>query len=580
MTLRAGRRAGEGDIELQNLPRPDISVRHNGSFDVSVEAEPRRAVLHLSGADEYPPVIEAWVRFPEERSCVLRLPFPAARRRFVRAAGARDLNGTRTTLDRLPGIWGSVMTPSQTADYRLEARFGGESVVVGRLELAASGALELSLERVMADVEDFLTSTADLDAVVELRIVRLGTEDPGPPPVLQVGRYDCQFEPQAADERGNREFGFDEENGNCLSAEELEALRVEACPMWNPLADAELVPIMDGGRWLLPVGEGRIGPWLVTGWIGDRLRVRPLLLTFGRDTTWNFERDIERAVTTEGFDARQAQLDRLLEAMADNPEHPDWEILEGFLEKLRTHSPSTFEIIVALTRHQRMMAQLALRLAGRALLRDFWAAMERLPFLWSSIPVSIWMEAGTRMQEFIARGVAIAAENDVNLDAKELFRNRVRNWSEGVRELFPAVEVLVEFISMRYPEVEPRECPISLSPATIDGFENDERNILLRTHADEWWPDRHPNEIRRIADLQDVELDDLLHPNPHDYQFAALNAPVVTAVACAYDRPVSSIPELRHIRHFDVAWFERAFAFTLARAIARRRENEPEFIDA
>ena len=62
-----------------------------------------------------------------------------------------------------------------------------------------------------------------------------------------------------------------------MLAYNLRRCRQDARPLWDPIADPEILLQTEPGVWKFELGTRPAGPWLIIGWTGNWCRLRPLL---------------------------------------------------------------------------------------------------------------------------------------------------------------------------------------------------------------------------------------------------------------------------------------------------------------
>lgn len=310
------------------------------------------------------------LRWPEH-TLTLRLPFPRRGRRFVTAGGQPLSPRATVALDDLHTVvaeaW--VHPPVSKRVFQLEAALQAEDqsvppIFVGWLDPASAArhcqplyALERQLTRLMA-----LSSSAR--ATLRLRIL----DEAGSPtgaPTITIGRFPCEI--QLSDDKSHVTGPGD--------------LTFEALRFTDP---DDIVPLPPS-----PTGEvstsalrAHPGSWMIFARRGDRIAASPHLMFVPGDTQPTSP--LRAAMEQRTFAARHEAFVKILDALVDDPESPDWALIQGLLARLDRFPLTTFEALRALTSVPAALVRaLVLTDDRRIVVRAF----ESLPFHWATLPV-------------------------------------------------------------------------------------------------------------------------------------------------------------------------------------------------
>ena len=185
---------------------------------------------------------------------------------------------------------------------------------------------------------------------------------------------------------------------------DVERLRVEAVPLWDPDAEISALEPVPGlsGRWQFSPDRRESGPWVIVGKDGDWNRIRPLLWEVpGKDDQMLLqdfdpkERGaLETAVCISDTHERAAALDRLLVALAEDCSHPDWHQVYASIRRFRGLPAATLDLTDRIISTPCVAMMALLGASDTTMLSSVWSLLEELPFLWSLLPVKDWVATG------------------------------------------------------------------------------------------------------------------------------------------------------------------------------------------
>ena len=307
---------------------------------------------------------------------------------------------------------------------------------VTRLLRQRHGVLQLDLREIRQEAEHLLDFTMDLDAKVQIRLAEHGADTRGHATLI-VCRYDWKLNPDF----DNGDVSLSE----CIDEEDLADIVVESRPFAD-IRNVNVVPRLRSPRFELPtwafdVRRNPTGSNLITLRHGGWSRCRPTPMSSygpGDEPT----EGLAGAMQAKSPRVRHQLLQEALRDMADKPEHPDWDLMDGFLELLEDLPASTFDLMREVVLLPQVAAMVGLRIARLppAQSSAAWDAMEQLLFLWESVPVTAWQTALTLTHAHLAaidpELALVAMKKRVDVIAIELpsIRYAVARWttSSGV----------------------------------------------------------------------------------------------------------------------------------------------------
>jgi hypothetical protein len=556
-------------------PAPEVQSdvhRVSGGFDVHVVA--RQAVP--------PSVVRVMTKMNTGADLSLTVPFPAEQAAFVSRNGTALPRDAEISLDELAHLRAVVISP-QDGIWALDARGERGSSRLAKLRELAHGVREMSLEPLRTVLSAMLASDASLDHHVTLQLVREGLVG-RPPPTCHVRRYDATLIPTTNE--GRRDVVLDPTAMAALGPEVVSALRAEAVPLKRPDRPAVALVRTQPGRWSVDDANLEPGLWLVFAYQNDYLRTRPLRITVpdltpvaSQDQSGHAPRreapvsDFERAVVERHPDSRRRLLDLALQNLGDDTSVDEWELVRAQLATLGRYPATTFDVARAATRHPRIAVLVLLEAGARQQL--VWNGFEELPFLWVTTPVAVWLDAvhGSLRALREKLPASIPLESVLLAGAPGVF---------GPDKLALFLECIHDAAFLRDPGIpEPTQRPVFRSAEMREVYLNmlsDEMSKLIARHLDGFWPEAPPWEASP-ASPELAPLTRAFEAQP-SFQRVVLEAPLVLAERSVLGDTSCDLPCLRHVRDFDLDWFDLAYALGLSLLLGGRfNRKEPPFHD-
>jgi hypothetical protein len=348
-------------------------------------------------------------------------------------------------------------------------------------------------------------------------------------------------------------------------------------------------PAAAGGvTWRVPA-DLEAGPWLVVGWDGDWCRVQPTVWDAGGANPAAVVEaqggeaivdvaNLADAVRLRDAAERRLVLDHLLEQLAADPTHPDWDGVLQYAQTFQGLPATTLDLMHRLTHHPSVIAALMFR-ADQSVFRALCSLLEELPFSWHMMALDAWLEAATKLAGALRRQLQGI---DGNVD--ELVCSAFETFFALAPQAYPHFALVAEMVRARvcgrgqsFPALDEarRALAAARTPPGRDvllALLGNVQQDLMRAHADDTWPkgcEVPAWEQRRRAlppALASLWLD---APPGTEYRTAVLNAPVVAALSgvCGICPTPELTYEVRALRAFDPRWFDEAHRLLVALAI-------------
>lgn len=598
--VRPGPGAKEGAILLRGFEAREVSVCDcPGATSRAVDGAYEIKVTSDTTFDN--PTIRVSILGDNRTSAKLVLPYPTALMSFVRYGDDPLEPDEQVSLDQLPTLRAKVLPRKSNIKFYIQAHLqdsnrtegDGETEKTNRdlrrprflAQLTERGAQirEFALDGIYDQIEALLASTADLDARVALQIISI-PDEPGRPTTIYVGRFDARFATGEAEEGSADGWALTvhEDTAHSIDPQERDSLRVDAKPLCALGREPETLVRSENGCWNFFCEDRPSGPWLVTGWVGDSLRLRPTLLVVDeREDTPGVNSEFERIVRMRQYADRTIAFDAWLQRLEEDPGHAEWPALLDCLSSVVSLPPSSVEVIRRFVHRPRSVALGAILMSTRANFSSICRRIEELPFLWATLPIRSWVRAFRQFQSHLDREVRGLGE-DVGISPDRVFGSFVEAFRKQAADTLPGGHSIIESVSSAVPLFgDPLERHIQLA-ASASG-----RHMLLahleeaaatvrRVHADDWWPQvdlesliaRHefPREAIEAVQIR-VELEE---------RRAVLTAPVIAAAFSVFEKTPTrdDVLQLKLLRAYDEAWFETAYAIVLAQLVGFVLENE------
>lgn len=570
---RIGANSESGLIHLSGLAGVAVSIPPQAGFRFRIETHEDTVEIACS-ADTGLAIMQfpLELRWADGRFLKLILPFPCQGAAFVR--GGEVLSHKQpVALGRLGAIQAVAQSPQGGGGYWLEAtvRADADTDLHHQLWLRTSltptgnGRAIFELHRWQERLDSLLAMSRNLDAQATLEIHdRMGTVLA----CLKVARFDMVLVP---DKPRNRVI---------LKADALERLEegwesrilVKMIPLWNPAQDPRVLTRDDEESvvaWRVPEGL-ESGPWWILGCDGDWARFRTLLWVIRNvEATGDLEicpaSPLVLAICAPD-ETRPKRMRELVNALTENPDHPDWPQIFEYFKLARIYPASSMNLLSELARNPEAMA-LALIRSSEEDFDAVWSLAHQLPFSWHLLPAQSWRSAAERYFEVLRTALGENdAEGSILFDLFDRFRQRVTSHQTFFKSLCDWIQESL------FPEhrVDGNELGLARRmPQFLEkNIQEAERELQTRHIDGEEWT-RGPRSLEIVNEPG--------FPNKRGYvnigrPFRPVRcAPFVAVYLNVHNRicPEDLLFELRQLRDFDQEWFDTVFAIALCLGLAQ-----------
>ena len=597
--LRPSSHFWEGLIDLIGFGNVEVKVGSRSLLEVTISSKKMADFTRLDckANSASPADISLYLTWPG--GCKIedfRLPYPSVGACFIAPNGKVLEDYQNVPVDRLSGIIATGKTTKE-CQYYVSGRLDACDVEEGKttfgifksLEKVVPGLFQRDIFLLQEPLRNLFAVSREMDACVRLEIDASVGSDYRNKCRLIVSRFDLSLREDRLD--GTVSLG---ENDLERLGKDVERLRVEAVPLWDPDAEISALEPVPGlsGRWQFSPDRRESGPWVIVGKDGDWNRIRPLLWEVpGKDDQMLLqdfdpkERGaLETAVCISDTHERAAALDRLLVALAEDCSHPDWHQVYASIRRFRGLPAATLDLTDRIISTPCVAMMALLGASDTTMLSSVWSLLEELPFLWSLLPVKDWVATGRYFESSLRSELGRQRyPGDVNV----LVQDVLKPFFEEAPKRQLGFETLVELMRVcvfGY-EIGKTKClKIAIEPATRRKFLwdplEDVRQCLLNRYAEDRWPRGYSvsgwlDQVNTIP--SDVKKLWHIEPEGTGYRIPVLNAPAVAAIAAACGIKVerSLIYEIRYLRSFDEQWFDEAYSRILAIAIGILFEQDP-----
>lgn len=579
--VRSNHEANRFRTRMVALP-PDMQVRVDAARGiVTLQSEVLKAVVYAGaryestqGACAVPvarDVSTSTVALEVEfraGSATLHVPAPVRRARFV---GRDGETASATVLDRLGQVRAIVVSPDPGDEFGLEARIFGHvawtEIVQVPAAVAQTGVWELALDSIRDHVTNLLAISYHLDEEVELRVTSHG-RSLADVPVLRVRRYEVK--PQVAVDAEAVTVTFSPRELSLLGARGLERLKLELRPITAPDASAAFFEraAAETPTWRAKAADLAEHPtWLLIGRIGERVRLRPVLVGGGA-TTVGLGR-LEEALVDSNKVRRRETLRAILGEIATEWERPEWETVSSFLSTLGTMPATTFDVVDIASELPVVAASALFRCAGSdAGLQRIWRGFDELPFLWENVPLDAWLTAARALARYVRLCSAqFDVQEQVLTDA--LLAPHLKH-GPTLSKFFETIHAVLYRCVAHCPPPPNDQIAVCRHPHAMPILEsilNEQVQEMLRRHEGDWWPTKLAIVDEKGRDIPgNAGISKRFASHCHE----VIDVPLKAGIAAGSNLRLSpsSLLSLRRVRTFDPTWFEFAHAvgFTLAAA--------------
>ena len=604
--------------EIQLKPSSDFKkgkINFDGFEDVNVIWDSTQDLkYHLVGPEtneptslicdtesEPPSEIPLKLEWPGGRKLNISVPYPSSGGRFVSSNSSVFEDEEIVPLDRLSGIIATYTTLDDSCNCHVSAKLIYAADITRNLEVreplkkVLNGRFELNLQAIQEPLRGMFALSRELDIRVRLVIETSGRPE-GFLRRLIVSRFDLDF--TMIEESG--EICLNEHALGRLNIDELRKLRVEAAPLWKPDIESTLLEespqSSELGRWLFSPQIRDAGPWLILGKDGDWIRIRPFIWEVpgwvDKQLLDHFnpqeEGSLTKVLCISDSKTRKNAIDSLLQTLAQDCEHQDWDLVFTFLHRFREIPPAALDLTDRFISTPNAAIMALLLAPNKVVFEYVWSVLEELPFMWTLLPVKHWVMVARNMSNSLHRQLKEHLDEDGIEASVQQVLNRFIDEAPKHQLGFEILTDLVKLAVLGCGIESTQYLKIATNQQTRNVLTDHLRYAkqdLVNEHTQDRWPigwyiqdwlgqveSVIPNEVKKVLRSEYME--------GQKYQFSVINAPIVTAIsaACGIDVQRPLIYELRRLRNFDEQWFDVAYSCFLSIVVGIMYDQNPEQI--
>ena len=570
ISYKSGKDAFEGTIYFHNWPLVSVSSATPGVI-VTSAIKNQTLELHVTCSLSKPvDTVALNLLWPTGKQ-KLTLPFPTDRVTIFKESNILE-SGTTLALDELVGC--RALLPSGEMNELWRIRLSTLTVRSIKLsqEISYWGAREIRLFELRPAIEQLLSCYSGIDHEVRLEIFNQQNNTFS----LRIGRYSAWLTADYNQKTVVLQRSLQHEIVNDSEAEEL----VQALPWSDLWCEPVTLPHNRSenactGQWEINLPNNTKGSWIL---YTPKKQIRPTVLS-GRALIKLNASPLERALCQSDTALRMACLHEALQAMAENLNSSDWDLLDNFLNRLGHLPLSSLDVSRAL-----IVEPNALTLAAICLGDFSNELIERLPaempFEWLLIGPSYWFNALQTVYEQVRSNDATHVE--LTRQAIERRTSVLARWQPAMRFIFEQGFHIIfgkrtQDVSLFFKN-PPALVAVKLD-ALFKGQENSRMQQLFHRHP----VDQHnPYPVLDQSDLSEfvsTEFGQLLFQRTglrrDSYQLSVVLLPFMVA-SDAYHANfeywqgnTKRLFTLRIARLFDDIWFEEAYETGLVMLCAK-----------
>jgi hypothetical protein len=339
INLISGPSESTGTVCLRNWNLSDVGT--DPEFERVYRRDDNDVMLTVTAPDKPPQYVNIQLLWRKNWPGVtLTVPFPASGGRFIDADGQMLKNGIGIALDKIHGIKINVFdrNPHQAKAYRvdLELRSTGHSSRQSQLNatlrfpIDVQGFGEVRMVDIRSNIESLFCQSDQLDSYVTVSLA----DRRGCIASVQITRYDCELL------RDLTRFALSPATICRFGTAMVESAAMLALPLFSATGEPSCVPYTrtgdDSAYWDVAALGDQMQSWLLYPSPNSAIQFRPVfyrptgLLTINKSTPSGVTSQcpLATAMTIGDTSVRQEFMSRIIEAMADDVEHPSWQFME------------------------------------------------------------------------------------------------------------------------------------------------------------------------------------------------------------------------------------------------------------
>lgn len=577
-----GKKPGEGQLRLTGLGQVSIYAAPTDLAELKAKRTDDGHVIDVSITGKRPSLLNLRFKFANQNEADVSFVCPTESVGVVNAVGELLSRSQGIPVDRMDGLNLQVIQPGGGVPHVYDSEFG--QLIDCARETNIEGVFELPLSYVSDHATGILALSGDPDSVVkyEVRIGNSGRSIPGWT-VARYGRtlHKRQYDDRTIDDANVTEFYIDDDLVQELAGREL---NLHVTPLGRPKDEIESESISSPapGNWIVDHTWYDPGYYLVVVRQLDGESLRPIRFVVKPDQLNEQDEDspsadslFDHVLNIRNFDERQAAWDSFFQQISKDYSHPGWSRVSDVIDSSYEIPITTYETIAALTRNAEAVARCGLLEPHNARL---WQRLERLPFLWSLIPIQAWVATAQRILVFVRDSLVKGSFEQGKID--ELVKQNSNKFASEAPNRISSMACIA--LCFWRTGIEFDNHLLRIKGLTIDDRDRELTRLIYQKSKFDTrytWPNFKVDFNDKVREILNT-TPDLVIQDTHANQWAVLNGPAIAAIHTVYGFPVSmdQICQFKRLRALDPEWYDKANAIATFLLIERRfNENENAF---
>lgn len=242
--------------------------------------------------------------------------------------------------------------------------------------------------------------------------------------------------------------------------------------------------------------------------------------------------------------------------------HPDWSYIDDFVDASESLPITTFEAVGAITRNHFAAARYGILYPNREIL---WRRFEQLPFLWSFIPVSAWIEAATELWKHSKLKLL---ENGFDEEQSDSFIDKmqilfVNEAPQQCMCMFPVIYWIANKFCLGSDVKDSLVNQLQKLQTDFQVLKREKIKMLRGCEALSQCPN-FPIDCTD-EEMQLLRYASVLIDYGSQNEWALLNGPAIAALKslCGQGLKLPEAVEYKRLRALDPTWYDVAFAFAM-----------------